>query len=270
MFIVLGNMIASVKTLGILISVVAVSASFFAQAASVAIVNPGFEDISGESQSNEFTFGSLNGWALYDPGNVTSAGDGPDYFIGTLTPFIPDPVGAPGVHTNFPAGAAEGNRVGIAFNRQSTGGGGEYGFRQDLAAELVANTTYTLMVEIGNIASGESMANGFFNLNGFPGYRVDFMVDNITVASDENTLAALIPEGEFRTSTVSYTSGASVSPGQSLSIRLVNLNVPDNSDLTADLEVDFDDVRLDASPVPEPSVFFCFVTGIALFIRRKR
>ncbi len=234
-------------------------------------MNPGFEDITGETQSNEFTFGPLNGWSLYDPGNVTSGGAGAaGFFIGTLTPFVPDPTGAPGVHSFFPAGAAEGSRVGIAFNNQSTGGAGEYGFRQDLAADLEANMTYTLSVEIGNIASGDSMANGFFNLDGFPGYRVDFLVDNITVASDNNTLAALIPEGEFLTSTVTFTSPAIVDPGQGLSIRLVNLNVPDLSHPNADLEVDFDNVLLDASPVPEPSVFLSVLVGGGLFFRRKR
>ncbi len=31
------------------------------------VVNPSFEDISGEKPVNEFTFGPLNGWQLYDP-----------------------------------------------------------------------------------------------------------------------------------------------------------------------------------------------------------
>src|SRR5262245_18552764 len=87
-----------------------------ALAAPVAVVNPGFEDISGESQFNEFTFGPLNGWGLYDPHNIAAGGAGNTYFIGTLTPFEPDPVGNPGVYANFPGGAAEGQRVAIAFN----------------------------------------------------------------------------------------------------------------------------------------------------------
>ena len=62
-------------------------------AVPVAVVNQGFEDITGENPTNEFTFGTLNGWDLYDPGTNTSQGDGPTYFIGTLTPFEPDPVG---------------------------------------------------------------------------------------------------------------------------------------------------------------------------------
>ena len=99
-----------------------------AMAAPLAVVNSGFEDISGESSVNEFTFGPLNGWDLYDPGNVTGGGTGPTYFLGTLTPFEPDPIGDPGVFEFFPDGAPEGQRVGIAFSDFGSGGQGEWGF----------------------------------------------------------------------------------------------------------------------------------------------
>lgn len=89
--------------------------------APVAVVNGGFEDITGESPFNEFTFGELNGWDLYDPDVITSDGDGPTFFIGTLTPFEPDPIGSPDVYEFFPDGAAEGQRVGIAFNYFGSG-----------------------------------------------------------------------------------------------------------------------------------------------------
>ncbi|NJK90960.1 MAG: hypothetical protein HC904_03450 [Blastochloris sp.] len=51
-----------------------------ASAESLLITNPGFEDIGGETPFNEFTFGALNGWSLYDPGNATNNGTGPTYF----------------------------------------------------------------------------------------------------------------------------------------------------------------------------------------------
>ena len=110
------------------------------RAAPLAVVNPGFEDISGESPFNEFTFGPLTGWDLYDPGSLTDGGAGPAYFIGTLTPFEPDPGGSPGVYAFFPAGAAEGQRVGIAFSFSGSGGQGEWGLVQTLAATLEADT----------------------------------------------------------------------------------------------------------------------------------
>ena len=236
-----------------------------ADAIEIPVVNAGFEDISGESPFNEFTFGPLNGWDLYDPGNITDGGDGPDFFIGTLTPVEPDPIGNPGVYTFFPAGAAEGIRVGIAFNFDGSDGLGEYGLVQTLASTLQANTMYTLQVEIGNIASGTAVNNDFFPLDGFPGYRVDLLAGGVVVAQDNNSLAGTIPDGQFGTSTVNFSTGAAHPQlGQTLGIRLVNLNIEDPTFPNSDLEVDFDNVRLDAVAVPEPSSIFLAVAAIVL------
>jgi len=46
----------------------------------IAVINPSFEDISGEVAYNEFTFGPLNGWQLYDPGPITNGGAGNTFF----------------------------------------------------------------------------------------------------------------------------------------------------------------------------------------------
>lgn len=220
-----------------------------AHAVPVPITNPSFEDISGENPFNEFTFGPLNGWDLYDPGNITGGGMGATYYIGTLTPFQPDPVGSPGVYANFPNGAPDGQRVAIAFNFFGSGGQGEYGLQQTLSANLQANTTYTLQVEIGNIASATAMNGQFFDLDGFSGYRIDLLAGGVPIAQDNNSLSGLIDDGEFGTSVVSLTTGATHAQlGQALAIRLVNLNLVDPLFPDSDLEVDFDDVRLNASP----------------------
>ncbi len=236
-----------------------------AQAEIVTVINSGFEDISGETPVNEFTFGPLSGWDLYDPGGITNGGAGATFFIGTLTPNPP---------TNFTSGAAEGQRVGIAFNFFGSGGQGEYGFQQTLADTLQANTTYTLDVEIGNIASGTAQNGQFFNLDGFPGYRVDLMAGGVLLAQDNNSLNGMVNEGEFGTSTVSFTSGAAPVPlGQALKIRLVNLNQIDPLFTGSDLEVDFDNIRLDATStaVPEPSSLLCLaIAAIGICVRRRR
>lgn len=220
-------------------------------AASIPVINHSFEDITGESPFNEFTFGPLNGWDLYDPGVITDGGDGPTYYIGTLTPFEEDPVGNPGVYVNFPDGAADGIRVAIAFNFNGSGGQGEYGLVQSLTDTLQPDSIYTLQVEVGNIASGTAMSGQFFNLDGFPGYRVDLLAGGVVVAQDNNTLSGTIPNGEWATSTVELiTDDTHPQLGQALSIRVVNLNMVDPMFPNSDLEVDFDNVRLDIGPVP--------------------
>jgi len=169
-------------------------------AAPIAVVNSGFEDISGESPVDEFTFGPLNGWSLYDPS--TAAGGG-TYFIGTLTPTE---IGVSGVFINFSDGAFEVDRVGIAFNSAGSdvaNDGGEYGLEQTLADTLQANTQYTLKVAIGNIASGISGAGTFFQLSGFPGYRVELLAGGEVIAIGDAGSAGPISDGEFGLSRIS-------------------------------------------------------------------
>lgn len=250
-----------------------VSLTASVSAAPIPVTNAGFEDITGESPFNEFTFGPLNGWDLYDPGGITGGGEGGTFFIGTLMPTAP---------TFFTAGAPEGQRVGIAFNYFGSGGLGEYGMQQTLGTTLQANTTYSLDVEIGNIASGTAQNGSFFDLSGFPGYRVDLLAvggglppEGVLLAQDNNSLAGSIAEGAFATTNVSFTTGAAHPHlGRQLRIRLVNLNVVDPTAPNADLEVDFDNIMFDASPaaVPEPATTgvlgLCFT--VALIRRRRR
>lgn len=225
-----------------------------AGADSLVVANAGFEDNSVGVPFNEFTFGPPAGWSLYDPNNITNGGAGNTYYLGTLTPFEIDPVGNPGVYVNFPAGAAEGQRVAIAFNFVGSGGHGAYGIQQSLNEVLEPFTSYTLTVDIGNIASGTAMNGQFFNLDGFPGYRVDLLAGGVIVAQDFNSLAGTIPEGEFAPTTVVLTTCASHPQlGATLAIRLVNLNIVDPAFPNANLEVDFDDVQLDAESVLQPA-----------------
>ncbi len=227
------------------------------EAGVIEVINSGFEDVSGQSEFFEFTFGTPVGWDLHDPNGVVS---NPGTFPGTL-----EPNGVEFFNTTAP----EGSKVAILFNSGSEGDG-EYGFIQTLPETLQANASYTLEVEVGNITSGTSQNGTFFDLSEFPGYRVELLAGGVVVAQDNNSLN--IPEGEFFTSTVFLDVGETHDQlGENLAIRLVNLNIiPDGftQETSPDLEVDFDNVVLTVS-VPEPSSIFLFILfGAGMIIRR--
>jgi hapalindole H/12-epi-hapalindole U/12-epi-fischerindole U synthase len=224
-------------------------------AAPLSIVNAGFEDTTGQNPFNEFTFGTPTGWTMHDPNLITG---GPGFFPGTLQPNNVD-------FFNGPVAAPEGSRVGILFNSQGRDTG-EYGFQQILTDTVQANTRYELSVEVGNIASGDASNGDFFNLDGFPGYRVElFAIDQfmneMELVQDIDTL--IIPEAEFALSTISVDIGvADTAIGLFLGIRLVNLNETRGVAGPPDLEVDFDDVRLSATAISEPGMAALALLGV--------
>lgn len=222
-------------------------------AAPVTILNHGFEEpylggnlpqqYAGDVPPTAFPVGDApSGWSPY------GAVGGPA-FIGVLNPGVQaeEPLA-----TYFPDGAPEGDNVALTFF-DGHQGGAEFGIQQTLAATLQLRTRYTLTVEVGNIASGVSVVQpfasfGFFDLRGFPGYRIDLLAGTTVIASDDDTLNP--GEGEFLTSTFDVVIGNDHDNESSpLTIRLVNLNNQDINDPVIDLEVDFDNIRLDASPL---------------------
>ncbi len=204
----------------------------------LAVTNPGFE-------ADEVSKGCFEGllptaWPVYDPNGIL---DGVGDAVGGLN--------LPPGSVWFPAGAPEGNHVALVFLSTDIGEG-PAGLTQVLGDTLQADTTYTLLVQVGNIASGIGPppcdAFGFFDLDGFPGYQVQLLAGGVVIAEDDNSLAAAIPEGEFRLSTIQVTVGDTHPQlGDPLEIRLINLNVADTPG-DPGIEVDFDDVRLVAEP----------------------
>ncbi|MGQ0627465.1 MAG: GC-type dockerin domain-anchored protein [Phycisphaerales bacterium] len=204
----------------------------------VAVVNHSFE--ANVIPVNTFAALIPQGWQGYDPSGIIDQG------IDALGVIRPTNI------SFFPTGATHGEHAALVFLAGDIGGG-EAGLAQTVAATLGANVRYTLRVDVGNIASGTSVPPNFvqfFNLNGFPGYRVDLLAGGVVIAQDNNTLAGSIPEGEWRESVVRFTAPAGHPRlGTPLRIRLVNLNQQGTAQAPG-IEVDFDNVRLDASPVP--------------------
>lgn len=227
----------------VLISCLALPLS--ARAALLTVINPSFENPA----TNAATFtGSQTvgpqGWAVYNTGATNNL-----RFFGVWNPSTT---------TSFVNGAPDLINVGVVFLENTTNLA-EAGLRQTLdpAFTLQLSTQYTLTVEVGNFAPQP----GPFNFTGFPGYRVDLLAGSTVIASDNNTLAP--GEGIFATSVVSFITGLShPNAGQVLGIRLVNLNGPG-------IEVNFDNVRLDAVVVPEPSSALLLLLSLAALILLK-
>ncbi len=230
-----------------------------ARAAPVAITNAGFE--ANATTDGAFTVLVPTGWQLYDPGGVINQNANA---VGVIRPNVANPY--------FPGGAPEGAQAALVF---LSGPDGEAGLQQTLADVLQPDTFYTLTVAVGNIASGTSLpgsADGggtFYNLAGFPGYRIELLAGGVVLASDSIS-AGVIPEGEWRDAGLGFDSSfAPASWGQALSIRLVNPDLPGTAQAPA-IEVDFDNVRLVAQAVPEPGTLPLWLAGLALLAWRAR
>ena len=198
----------------------------------IPIVNPGFE--ANPVSAGCFAVFTPTGWQAHDPGGILDC--------------CADVVG--GIHCGvpyFPGGAPEGAHAGIVFLSGNVGGP-EMGLRQTLTSVLQADSTYTLTAQIGDIDSGQGPPPcdvfGFFNLEGFPGYRVQLLAGGEVIAEDVDSLAGTIPEGAFRLSRTRVTIDAGHPRiGQPLEIRLINRNIAGPPAMPG-IEVDFDDVRL--------------------------
>jgi hypothetical protein len=223
-----------------------------AWAQPIPIANAGFE-------SNSITPGAFvvldpQNWVRYDPSSII---DNAFNAVGVIRP-------SPGTEY-FPGGAPEGNNAALVY--LAGGQTAQVGLQQNLTATLQPSTRYRLSAQIGNIASGTSLPGSsggpgvFYNLNGFPGYRLDLLAGGSVIAADTNSIGATIPEGEFRRATLIFDTGtANAQLGQALGVRVVNLKMPGTTN-APNIEVDFDDVSLNAGPIPVPASLAISLVG---------
>jgi HpiC1 cyclase/PEP-CTERM motif len=195
---------------------------------------------------NNFSFEDdplYTGSGVNVPSSWTAFNDG--NFSGVINSGFTTPLPAP----------ADGNQYFGINEGPSDPTGGIY---QDVGT-LQANTTYTLTVAIGlrsDFTPGNLGSPGIISLiNGS---------DNTGTLLTSNSGIPTTP-GTWLDYDVSYTTGASVSGDLT-----VQLSVAPASTYQAD----FDNVRLDATPVPEPSTFALLGGGLALLsliiLRRKQ
>ena len=180
--------------------------------------------------------------------------------IAILNPSFESPGGGPATY------ASATDWVGSNFTEISTEVGlnsGGNGLRyngeeggsttQILGVSFLSNTKYTLTVAIGNRVTGNATGSATFGLTA-GGIDLPISFAPFTVVAP-----AQVPGGTFKDFTYTITTGA-VAPTGNAGIRLGALN---------DRAL-FDNVRLDASPVPEPSATLFALIGGLLITRRRR
>jgi hypothetical protein len=208
-----------------------------ARAAPIPIANPSFE-ADPAPDGNYVVLSQVQGWDLYDPNGLINQGAN---VIGVICPI------GSGYYT---PDEAPDQRNGALIFIQSSIGQGPMGLEQALGVDLAPNTTYTLSYFVGDIA----MAPGIppnppdqFPLNGFPGYAVQLLAGGQVLVEDDNQLDATLDDGDWGENSLQHTTGPSVQPNLELAIRLINLNEEDTPE-DPGIEVNFDHIRLDASP----------------------
>lgn len=242
----------SFRNLAFAAATFAASTTVCAQA--IPIINAGFE--ADVTTDGAFTVLVPTGWQVYDPSSIINQNANS---VGVIRPNIANPY--------FPGGAPEGAQAALVFLAGASSGAA--GLQQTLSSTLAAQTRYTLSVEIGNIASGTSLpgsadgGNVFYNLDGFPGYRIELLAGTTLLGFDSSSAGA-IPEGEWRRATLTVESTAfGQALDQALTIRLINLDTPGTL-ASPNIEVDFDAVSLVAAPVPEPGTVALWLAGLGL------
>ncbi len=184
----------------------------------------------------------VTGYVPYIPGWNT----GPGFPAESVGTFAPGP-------RQYPGGIPEGNNV--AYTK------GPW-ISQVLPTTLQPGVIYTLMADVGYRLDNSSGA--------FTGYTISLLAGNTVVASSS---AGTPAAGQFITALASFTALAG-DPliGQTLQI-LLSVNRP------YPYQVNFDNVRLDASvipqsqaptsAVPEPASFALLATGLLGLLRRR-
>lgn len=218
------------------------------------ISNAGFEDsllTDTDGINNDFTLTAPPDWNLFDPsGLIPSDPNNATSFVGAWNPPL----------SSYAAGAPEGENVAFILVNEPIGSG-IVALTQTLSSTLMANTKYTLEVEVGNTVPDPD----FPDLGGFPGYQIQLLAGGNILALDDNSLN--ITEGTFETSSISFTVPDNhPNLGDALEIRLLNILESDGQ------EVDFDNVRLEAASVPEPSTILGLLAigGLGLDLKRRK
>ncbi|MCC9603401.1 hypothetical protein LOC67_22860 [Stieleria sp. JC731] len=159
-------------------------------------------------------------------------------FTGEVGTFKPD-------GGQFPGGVPEGVNVAAIGNQSGSGS-----ISQTLNLALQPHMRYSLMVDVGRRLDFP-----------FTTYSVELLAGSEVIATGSNVDPSA---GNFQLEELSFTTGETHAQiGQDLGIRLTT-NI-------AGGQVDFDNVRLNVSAIPEPSFFaFGLLSSVVVATRRRR
>lgn len=205
-------------------------------AASVTILNPSFEEPIAPQQPDGlfYSINDITNW-------VITGTDTTGYTAGVDKPVIL----TGGSNWYFTDPIPDGVQVGSSNGRIIS---------QTLSAVLQPNTQYTLGAYVGRrLIVSDS-----------PGYNIELLAGSTVLASENSTT---LSPGQFKPVTLNYASGSSGSLiGQALTIRLTSTSQAN--------QVNFDNITLDASPIPEPSAILGLLgfglLGIGSTLKQKR
>jgi hypothetical protein len=170
---------------------------------------------------------------------------------GGFTHAVPVPgwvvVGSSGVFNPTSAQLSQGPTNGVQVGYSNNTG---VGLQQDLAAVVTANTVYTLMVDLQSRTDGLTHQSTTLELR--------------TVANDLLASATFgpIPGGANQLLTATFiATAANPNLGENLRINLI----------AGGTQSDWDNVRLDSTPVPEPGTLFLLGAALAgLGVMRRK
>jgi hypothetical protein len=126
-------------------------------------------------------------------------------------------------------------------------------------ALISSGTTYTLTVDLGNNNQGGGYGtpgNEFISLLGNGTLLSTTLIPDATIVN--NTSVSTIPNDSTVDFSTSFT-GSALTAGENLTIQ-IGTSAPDNNGYQAQI----DNVRLDASAVPEPSTYAMLAAGLTL------